>query len=103
MRRREFISISALALAAPVLTTRAADEKSTARQFFELGTYHFPTPEKQAAFEKFLDAAAIPAFNRAGVEPVGAFKPLAKDNPQLKLTADPLDCYVFLPHNSLDS
>jgi hypothetical protein len=106
MRRRTFLATSALALAAPVLTPKnsaAADEKPAgARQFFELRTYHFPTPEKQAAFEKFLEAA-IPAFNRAGVEPVGAFKPLAKDNPQLKLTADPLDLYVFLPHNSLDS
>ena len=100
MRRRTFLTTSALALAAPLLT-RAADQPTT-RQYFELRTYHFPTPEKQAAFEKFLDAA-IPAFNRAGVEPVGAFKALAKDNPQLKLTADPLDLYLLLPHNSIDS
>jgi hypothetical protein len=100
MRRRTFLTTSALALAAPLLT-RAADQPTT-RQYFELRTYHFPTPEKQAAFETFLQAA-IPAFNRAGVEPVGAFKALAKDNPQLKLTADPLDLYLLLPHNNFDS
>jgi hypothetical protein len=107
MRRRDFLTASALALATPILA-RAADQPAgsggaAARQYFELRTYHFASAEKQAAFERFLKDAAIPAFNRAGVEPVGAFKPLAKDNPQLKLTAEPLDCYLLLPHNSLDS
>jgi hypothetical protein len=104
MRRRDFLTASTLALATPLLA-RAADAPAAAnaRQYYELRTYHFPTAEKQSAFEAFLKDTALPAFNRAGVEPVGLFKPFAKDNPQLKVTADPLDLYVLLPHNSLDS
>lgn len=101
MRRREFLTASAVALATP-LFARAADQPA-ARQYFELRTYHFSTAEKQLAFERFLETTAIPAFNRAGVEAVGAFKPFARDNAQLKLTADPLDLYLLLPHNSIDS
>jgi len=101
MRRRDFLTASTLALATP-LFARAADQNST-RQYYELRTYHFPSAEKQSAFEAFLKDTALPAFNRAGVEPVGLFKPFAKDNPQLKASSDPLDLYILLPHNNLDS
>jgi hypothetical protein len=104
MRRRDFLTASAAAfVAVPIFARAQQGAAPAARQFFELRTYHFAKPEKLAAFEAFLQSAAIPAFNRAGVEPVGAFKPFAKDNAQLKLTADPLDLYLLLPHNSLDS
>jgi hypothetical protein len=104
MRRRDFLTASAAAFVAAPIFARAQQGATTgARQYFELRTYHFATAEKQSAFEAFLKDAAIPAFNRAGVEPVGAFKPFAKDNAQLKLTDDPLDLYLLLPHNSLDS
>jgi len=94
MRRRDFLTASTLALAAPLLA-RAADQAAT-RQYYELRTYHFPSAEKQSAFESFLKDTAIPAFNRAGVEPVGAFKPAPTKLP-------PLDLYLLLPHNNLES
>lgn len=104
MRRRDFLTASAAAfVAAPIFARAQQGAAPAARQYFELRTYHFATAEKQSAFESFLKDAAVPACNRAGVEPVGAFKPFAKDNAQLKLTADPLDLYLLLPHNSLDS
>jgi hypothetical protein len=105
MRRRDFLTASAAAIVAAPIFARAQQGGAppAARQYYELRTYHFATVEKQSAFESFLKNAAIPAFNRAGVEPVGAFKALAKDNAQLKLTADPLDLYLLLPHNALDS
>src|SRR4051794_28048994 len=104
MRRRDFLTASAAAfVAAPILARAQQGPPPGARQFFELRTYHFATGEKQSAFEASLKSAAIPAFNRAGVEPLRVFKPFAKDNAQLKLTADPLDLYLLLPHNSLDS
>jgi hypothetical protein len=103
MQRREFLAASAAA-AIGLATTRAAlaDDKA-ARQYYELRRYHFASSAKQQAFEEFLAKTAIPAFNRAGVEPVGLWKLAAQDNPQLKLTADPIELYVFLPHNSVES
>jgi hypothetical protein len=94
MRRRDFLTASTLALATP-LFARAAAPNST-RQYYDLRTYHFPSAEKQSAFEAFLKDTAIPAFNRAGVEPVGAFKPAPTKLP-------PLDLYLLLPHNNLES
>src|SRR5579859_4786953 len=105
MQRREFLAVSTAA-AAGVLTAgravRAADEK-TGRQFFEIRQYHFASAEKQKAYEQFLSEAAVPAYNRAGVNPVGVFKLLAKDNANLKLKEDSTDLYVFLPHDTFES
>jgi len=80
-----------------------AAKKQSNKQYLELRTYQFASPEKQQAFEKFLQEAALPAFNRAGTRPVGVFKLLANDNPDLKLASDSTDLYVLLPHNSFDS
>lgn len=104
MKRREFLAASAAAatglVAAQVRVTRAA---ASGRQFFELRTYHFKSPEKQQAYEQFMADAAVPAFNRAGVKPVGVWKALAKENPNLKLESDPTELWVLLPHDSLES
>ena len=104
MRRRDFLARSSLAagaLALPALG-RVKMKKQT-RQFIELRIYHFASPEKQSAFEHFLESAAVPAFNRAGARPVGVFKLAMNDNPDLKLTADSTDLYVLLPHTSIDT
>ena len=104
MQRREFLSATAAAavgLAVPN-RSRAAGETS-ARLLFELRTYHFASAEKQKAFASFLSHAAVPAFNRAGVEPVGVFELLAKDNPKAKIQENPNDLYVLLPHKSFDT
>jgi len=104
MRRREFLTRAGLATGALALPPVAkARNKKPAKQFVELRTYHFASPEKQQAFEKFMESAAVPAFNRAGARPVGVFKLLMNDNPDLKLTADNTDLYVLLPHSSVES
>jgi hypothetical protein len=105
MQRRQFLAASAAAavgVLAAGRSVRAADEKS-GRQYFEIRRYHFASAEKQKAYEQFLTEAGVPAYNRAGVEPVGVFKILAKDNPNLKLEKDSTDLYVFLPHNTFES
>jgi hypothetical protein len=104
MRRREFLAASA-ATAMTLLSERghAAQQTESGRQVFELRTYHFASPAKREAFEQFLAEAAVPALNRAGLSPVGVWKMLAQDNPKLKLSADPDDLWVLLPHNSLES
>jgi hypothetical protein len=106
MHRREFLAASALAMigvTTPAPAQPAAEGQRAGKQVIELRTYHFASPEKMKAFEQFLAAAFVPALNRAGVTPVGVFKLLAKDNPPLKLSADPADLYVLLPHPSADS
>ena len=69
----------------------------------EVRKYHFSSAAKQEAYGHFLASAAIPAYNRAGVEPVGAFKLLAKDNPELKLTEDSTDLWLVLTYKSFES
>lgn len=100
MKRREFLAASASAaagvLAAPMAFGQS--EHPAGRQFFELRTYHFASPQKQQAFEQFMAEAAIPALNRAGVQPVGVFKP-AKPGHDARET----DLFVLLPHNSIES
>src|SRR5438309_11400853 len=104
MKRREFLAASAAA-AAGVLGSglaRAADQQGD-RQLLELRTYQFRSSAKQQAFERFLAETTIPALNRAGVQPVGVFKLMAKDNPELKLSEDKTDLWVLLPHENFDS
>src|SRR5215475_14040075 len=104
MRRREYLAgsgIAAAALAFPELGHTAKKPKQ--KQLLELRNYHFASPEKQRAFEGFLETAAVPALNRADSRPVGVFRLLAKDNPDLKLEKDGTDLYVLLPHPSFES
>ncbi|HEY7116303.1 MAG TPA: NIPSNAP family protein [Tepidisphaeraceae bacterium] len=109
MNRRQFLTAASATTATAALAAaaapfaQAADEVQHPRQLIELRIYHFASSAKQQAFEQFLAQAAIPAFNRAGVDPVGVLKLMAKDNAALKLTADPTDLYVLLTHKSLDS
>ena len=105
MQRREFLAASAAAAAglmAAGRSVRAAEEKS-GRQYFEIRRYHFASAEKQKAYEQFLADVAVPAYNRAGVKPVGVFKILAKDNPNSKSKEDSTDLVVFLPHDTFES
>ena len=106
MKRREFLAASAAAavgLTASRVTLAAekADGTPAGRQLLELRTYQFASAAKQAAFEQFLARAAVPAFNRAGVDPVGVFKPAPDENAAAKPAASHL--YVLLPHHSADS
>ena len=104
MRRRDFLAASTLAAFGAVAARRAdSAEQASGRQFFELRTYHFATVQKQKAYEQFLAEAGIPAYNRAGVEPVGVWKLLASDNPNLKLTGDDTNLHVFLTHKNIES
>lgn len=113
MYRRTFLAASAAAAGIGLIggsqPARSAEPVSAGggapgdRQLIELRAYHFASPAKLEAFEQFMSKTAIPATNRAGVKPVGAFKLLAKDNPELKLTADGTDLYVMLPHQSIES
>jgi hypothetical protein len=96
MNRREFLAASAVAGVAPLGQLDAQlDVLAPARQYVELRRYHLLPGTKQRAFGDFVGAVAIPAMNRAGVSPVGAFTITYGENrPSLVL---------LLPHRTLDS
>lgn len=95
MKRRDFLTASALATTVPIAQQAfAADKPSGKKQYLELRHYEFASAEKQDAFEDFLGKAAIPTLNRQGIKPVGVFK--AEDGKDT-------DIWVLIPHNSLES
>jgi len=100
MKRREFLKSSvALASAGAALSsiTASAQEEANAtpRQFFELRIYHLRRGPKTDLFDRFYGDAAIPALNRAGINPVGVFSiAIGPESPSM---------YVLLPHPNLNS
>lgn len=96
MNRRGFLTVAVLAAAMGTGAVRAADD----RQTIELRTYTFASEEKLQIYAGLLEKAIIPAMNRAGCKPVGAFRMTKADNPKLNLDADPLKIFVVVPHAS---
>ncbi|HEX4645273.1 MAG TPA: NIPSNAP family protein, partial [Verrucomicrobiae bacterium] len=100
MKRREFLKSSAAATSVGTLTAlldaAAAEKKPDApREFYELRLYHLRRGPKQKLFDDFYRSAAIPAMNRAGIQPVGVFNVMfGPDSPTM---------YVLMPHKSLES
>jgi len=100
MKRRQFLksslAVSALATASSTTMVRSAEEKtSTAREFFELRLYHLRRGPMTKRFDDFYRAAAIPAMNRAGMNPIGVFNvATGPDSPTM---------YVVVPHKSAES
>jgi hypothetical protein len=97
MRRRELIGTACLAgagaLAAMGETARAAEGGTGGRELIELRIYRAENADVRARLDKFLAEAAVPAFNRLGMKPVGAFA--------LKDGSSP-DVYVVMSHKSAE-
>ena len=95
MKRREFLTVSALAATGPMIRQASANDKSSdEKEYLELRHYEFASAEKQSAFEGFLDKIAIPALNRQGIMPIGVFK--AEDEKDFNL-------WMLIPHKSIES
>jgi hypothetical protein len=100
MKRREFLKSSLAAASAASLTavndSAAADAASNSvREFYELRLYHLRRGSKQKLFDEFYRESAIPAMNRAGINPVGVFSvAYGPDSPTM---------YVLLPHRTMDA
>jgi hypothetical protein len=95
MHRRDFLAASALAGVAPHRAALEALGQAPPRQYFELRRYHLLPGARQRAFGAFVGDVAIPAMNRAGVGPVGAFTVTYGENaPSLLL---------LLTHRALDT
>jgi len=88
MRRRTFFKSAALASLAAATTVRA-DDKTVAREFYELRTYTLKDETQRKLVDEYLDKAYIPAMNRLGANPVGVFADPSPNAPLYVLTAFP--------------
>ena len=98
MNLRNFLRISFLivALAGAVCTpstTVAAD--ATSRQYYELRIYTTQSERQQKLVTDYWQNAAVPAYNRMGIQPIGVFTEL-EDSPTNKI-------YVLIPYDSADA
>jgi hypothetical protein len=95
---------SETAQASAQATTQKTAGSGGGKQILELRRYTFASPQKRDAFERFIGRGMIPALNRQGIQPVGAFKMTRTDNPHATFEGDTgPDLFVLLPHNTLDS
>ncbi|HYK87748.1 MAG TPA: NIPSNAP family protein [Acidobacteriota bacterium] len=97
MKRREFLKTSALTGTAAVsaLSGRLALAQQNQREFYELRTYEMPTGNRKGVLNEYLAKAAIPAWNRMGIKPVGVFGVVSGSNA--------LMLYVLIPYPDLES
>lgn len=93
MERREFLVGTALGGAALVAFNANAEDKPAEREIYEHRTYNLLPGGRNGAIHAFLERAAIPAWNRAGIGPVGVFTGVAGGEWTV--------LEVLLPHASL--
>lgn len=102
MDRRAFVGGSlgaalgpGLATAGAASTQTQATASGTRPQILELRRYQYRFGPMQARHSEYAKTTLVPAFNRAGIKPVGAFTiAVGTGGPAL---------YVLLPHSSADS
>lgn len=90
MDRRRMLQNTGLITAA-ALGGAASSQAADMKQFFELRSYEIESEDQKRAIAEFAGAAAIPALNRIGIEPVGVFEPEEGLGP----------VYILLPHRSI--
>jgi hypothetical protein len=98
MKRRVFLRMSSLAGAAAAAGWTGGGGTVSAqgrREFYELRVYEMPTGNRKALLNDYLSGAAIPAWNRLGIGPVGAFTVVSG--------ANALMLYVLIPYPDLQA
>ena len=75
-------------------TAPAVSPAAQPRQFYQLRTYRLQTGPQTAFCETFFASALIPALNRLGLSPVGAFK--------LDIGPETPTFYLLIPGTSLE-
>ena len=97
MERRHFISASLAASAAALARNVAAQAPTvaTAREFYQLRRYTLQNGPQAHLTESFIGDALIPALNRTGMRPVGAF--------ELSVGPETPAWYVLIPATSVQA
>jgi hypothetical protein len=93
MNRRQFLTVSSTASLAAVTGTAVAADSPSGREYYELRQFIVENAEQNKKVDTFLKEAALPAFNRLGLKPVGVFYPAEGISP----------IYVIVPHPSAES
>lgn len=98
MKRRQFLTsslaASAFALAGETSEAQSASSAVT-REYYELRQYHMQTGPQTKLTDAYVSEALIPALNRLGISPVGAFTvTMGPETPTL---------YVLLPSPKLET
>jgi hypothetical protein len=102
MKRRDFVAGSVGASLVPALGQAPAGSRTPEApaatgkpQLLELRRVHLRQGQMVARYQEYAKTALVPALNRAGVKPVGAFNvAVGPDSPTI---------YLLLPHASADS
>jgi len=99
MKRREFLrtslTVSTLAGLSTTGLNASAQGSSENREYYELRIYRLKPGTKSDLLDSYLENAAIPAWNRLGIKPVGVFtEKEPKDAPAV---------YVLIPYSSVAS
>jgi len=96
MRRRTLLGgVTATLGARMAFADGAAEGGGTGRDVYELRTYDVRIGDQKAALDAWLKDAAVPAWNRAGVRPVGVFETMV--GPEVPRV------HVLLTHPGMDS
>lgn len=93
--RRNFLAAGGVGLASMVASgpARGAGEVEGGRDLYEIRQYHLADAAQRRGLDAFLRGAAIPAWNRIGIAPVGV----------LVNVTEPSPIHVILRHRSMDS
>lgn len=92
--RRHFLAAAGgLGLASALANDAARADDGAARDLYELRRYHVESPAQKEILDTYLRDAAVPAWNRIGVGPVGVFYP----------EKDPSPVFVLLRHKSVET
>ncbi len=94
IHRRRFLT-SSLAASALAAAPGMPAAETPSRQYYELRRYHLISGPQQKLASGFIAEALIPALNRLGMNPVGAF--------DLYLGPETPALYVLIPGNSLET
>ena len=84
-----------LAVATLGLSVHARAADSVKPQYYELRVYTTKSAVQQARLNDYWQHAAVPAYNRLGISPIGVFTE-AQDSATNKI-------YVFIPYDSSDT
>jgi hypothetical protein len=93
MNSRSLLALAAVAAAIGNLA-RAADANPASPQYYELRVYTTQSAAQQQRVNDYWQDAAVPAYNRMGIQPVGVFTEM-QDSVTNKI-------YVLIPCDSVD-
>lgn len=79
----------------PMLTQ--AQNGMDRQQLFQLRIYHLDNTGQEEMVDNYLESAYLPALHRAGIGPVGVFKPLEQDE-----NASDFHTYLLIPFDSFE-